>query len=120
MDASHTTDSVSPKVVDQVIYPALGLAEDNDSSPRAPLAEDRKQLVVLVVLLAKLEVLLDARIGLQVRVTDLDVDWEHVAERVCEVLHLSGPGGAPHESLSVRSHLVKDLPDVLFEAHVLY
>lgn len=119
MDSGDSADAVSPEVVDELIYAALGLAEDDDSRAGASLAENREQLVVLVVFLAKLEVLLDSGVGLQVRVADLDVDRQHVAEGVREVLHLARPSGAPHESLPVGTHLVQDLPDVLFEAHVL-
>ena len=35
-----------------------------------------------------------------------------------ELLHFPGPGGRPHEDLSVRTNLLEDLPDLGLEAHV--
>ena len=35
-----------------------------------------------------------------------------------QLLHLPGPGGGPHEDLSVRTNLLEDLPDLWLEAHV--
>ena len=71
------------------------------------------------MILAEYEILSDLLVSLEVRISYLNVDWHHVAERVRQILDLFGPSGAPHQSLSVWPHLVEDLSDVLFKAHVL-
>ena len=74
---------------------------------------------ILAVVITEYEILADRMIRLQVFVTDLNIYWHHVAEGMGKVLHFFRPCCAPHECLSVWSDLIQNLPDVLFEAHVL-
>ena len=57
-------------------------------------------------------------VGGQVSGANVDVDVAVVEEVPGQLLHLPGPGGGPHLHLSVRSHLLEDLPDLGLEPHV--
>ena len=63
-------------------------------------------LLVLLVIIAKYEILLNPSISLQVWIPNLNVNRHHTAERVGKILHLSRPSCTPHESLTIGSHLV--------------
>jgi hypothetical protein len=119
VNASDTSDSVSSQVVDQIVHSSLSLTEDDDSGTVISLAKYLLKLWVLVIVFTKLETLLNAGVCLKIWVANLNIDWENIAERVREILNFTRPSSAPHESLAVRSHLIKYLPDVLFETHIL-
>lgn len=119
MNACGTMDSVSSQVLEELVDSTLCLAEDDHAGPVVVALEHVSEALVLFVVLTKFEVLLNTGICRKLLITNLDVDGHHVAERVGELLHLLGPGSTPHESLSVGSDLVEDLPDVLLETHVL-
>ena len=59
-------------------------------------------------------------VGGQVLGADVDVDvaLAGVQEVSGQLLHLLGPGGGPHEDLTVWADLLEDLPDLGLEAHV--
>ena len=59
-------------------------------------------------------------VGRELLGPDVDVDPALGAAQEVpgKLLHLPRPGGGPHENLSVRTNLLKDLPDLGLEAHV--
>jgi hypothetical protein len=119
VDACNSPDPVISEVSDQVIHAPLCLTEDDNSGAVTVLVQEAQKVPVFLVVLAKLEVLADASICLEVQVADLDVHWHHAAEGVRQILHFPGPCRAPHESLPVGPHLIQDLSDALLKAHVL-
>ena len=76
-------------------------------------------LSVLIIFFTNIDDLLDSDVGSETRVTDLDVNWQNAAVGSSKFLYFLGPSSAPHQGLSVRSHLVQDLSDVLFKTHIL-
>ena len=50
--------------------------------------------------------------------TNVDMNVGMVKEVVSKLLDFPGPGGGPHEHLSVRPDLLNDLPDLRLKAHV--
>ena len=104
------------EVVDALLglgeYDALGVALLHD------LLEHALQPILLVVLLAHLDDLLDVRVGgEELRVADGDVNV--VADEVLgQLAHLLGPRGAEHGRLAVGSDLLDDLAYLGLEAHV--
>lgn len=118
--------------VDRQGGPAILAQETGDLVGDALGAHEDEQLVLLVVhdllemlnhavtLLAlrdDLDDLSDAVVGGQVHGTDVDLDevGEEVAGKSADLL---GPGGGPHESLTVGADLADDLADLGLETHV--
>lgn len=50
--------------------------------------------------------------------SDVDMNVILMEEVVGQLFDLLGPGSGPHENLSVRSDLFKNLSDLGFETHV--
>ena len=80
MDSSSSSDSVSSQVVAELINSSLSLTEDDNTRAITVFSENLEQLGILVIVLTKLKVLADPGICLQVRITDLDLDWQNIAE----------------------------------------
>lgn len=74
-------------------------------------------LVALLGFVADLNDLCNAMVGREIQGTDVDLD-EVVEEVLGKVTDLLGPGGGPHESLTVRSDLADNLANLGLETHV--
>lgn len=118
--------------VDGQRRPAILAEEPSNLVGNTLGASENKDLVVLVVhdllhmadhlvallgLIANLNDLCNAVVGGQVHGTDVDLD-EVVEEILGEVADLLGPGGRPHESLTVRANLADDLANLGLKTHV--
>lgn len=57
-------------------------------------------------------------VSAQVLGSDVDMNVILVQEVMGKLFNLLGPGSGPHENLSVRSDLFKNLPDLGFETHI--
>lgn len=84
---------------------ALGFAEDEDAGSVIFAFENVEEGAALVELVYNLNDLLNAGVGCDAVAADLDVHWCLSAVVSGELLHLLGPGGAPHERLAVGPNL---------------
>ena len=82
------------------------------------MSSDRSHhLVILIRMIIYLE---DVVVSRELLGPDVDVDPAIGAaqEVPSQLLNLPWPGRGPHQHLSVRTNLLKDLPDLGLEAHV--
>ena len=115
---SERRPSVLSKVLGDIVGDSLGSGEDDDLSVLVGDGiEVLDELSSLLEVGADLDELLDVVVGGELHGSDVDLDG--VGKEIgSESLNLLGPGGGEEESLSVRSDLSDDLPDLRLETHI--